>query len=199
MNKIYSKNKIFSGTGFTIIEIMVTVLCLALISGGAFSLFKSTIKTSDTGTRMMDYYQRSQKILMRLSRDIKEANYVHDEAPVMVAQNKVAALGISPETQKLEIIKQIPDFTKEPTGADKHIEFKTELITYKVEPMQTIPNKFKLMRKAGDKSDELVGDNLDELMFYRIDSETPAGNAGGKPTYGAGPKTIYVKIKMLVP
>ena len=199
MNKIYSKNKIFNSPGFTVVEIMVTILILTLISGGAFSLFKSTVKISDTGTRMMDYYQRSQKILMRLSRDIKEANYAHDEAPVMVEQNKVATLGISPETQKLEIVKQIPDFTKEPTGPEKHIEFKTELITYKVEPMQGKPNKFKLMRKAGDKPDELIGDNLDQLMFYRIDSETPAGAGGGKPTYGAGPKTIYVKIKMVVP
>lgn len=199
MNKKHSKNKIFGGAGFTIVEIMVTILILTLISGGAFSLFKSTVKISDTGTRMMDYYQRSQKILMRLSRDIKEANYAHDEAPVMVEQNKVATLGISPETQKLEIVKQIPDFTKEPTGPDKHIEFKTELITYKVEPMQGKPNKFKITRKAGDKPDELIGDNLDQLMFYRIDSETPAGAGGGKPTYGAGPKTIYVKIKMVVP
>ncbi len=199
MNKEYSKNKIFNGAGFTIVEIMVTILVLVLVSGGAFSLFQSTIKISDTGTRMMDYYQRAQKILMRLSRDIREANYAHDEAPVMVEQNKVATLGISPETQKLEIVKQIPDFTKEPTGPDKHIEFTTELITYKVEPMQGKPNKFKLTRKAGTKPDELMGDNLDQLMFYRIDSETPAGAGGGKPTYGAGPKTIYVKIKMLVP
>lgn len=198
MKKHRFKNRTYGGSGFTIVEILITILILVLISGGAFSLFKSTVKISDTGTRMMDYYQRAQKILMRLSRDIKEANYAHDEAPVMVEQNKVATLGISPETQKIEIVKQIPDFTKEPTGPDKHIEFKTELITYKVEPMQGKPNKFKLMRKSGDKPDELMGDNIDQLMFYRIDSETAAA-AGGAKTYGAGPKTIYVKIKMLVP
>lgn len=195
MKSILKFNKIKSKLAYSAIEMLVAVTVLALVSGGAYYLFKGSVKMSETGTKMMDYYQKAQKIVMRLSRDIKEANYVKPEAPIMIPQSQLNSLGITPETQKLEIVKQKPDFTKQPTGPSKHVEYTEEVITYKVEPMPG-EKEYKLIRQVNGKNDEEIATNIAELLFYRIEAEE---QTGGQKIYGTGPNTIYIRLKLFVP
>lgn len=182
---------------FTAIEVLTAVTIIAVLAGGAFYLFRGTVKMSETGTKMMDYHQRAQKIIMRLTRDIKEASYIKPDSPVMVRQDQIAALTVSPETQKIEIVKQKPDFTQTPAGPTKHVAYTEQTVTYKVEPVAGTSD-YKLLRKEGDNPEETVASDIGELLFYRIEGETQAA-AGGPKIYGAGPKTVYINLKMIVP
>jgi type II secretory pathway pseudopilin PulG len=197
MKKNINKNLIIGGGAFSVLEILVVVAVMSVLAGGAFHLFRGTIKMSEKGTQMMDYHQRAQKIIMRLTRDIKEASYIKPDSPAMITQDKIAALTVSPETQKIEIVKQTPDFFKTPTGPTKHVEYSEETVTYKVEPVAGASD-YKLVRKQGDKDEEIIASNIDELLFYRLEGETQAA-AGGPKVYGAGPKTVYINLKMIVP
>ncbi len=182
---------------FSIIEIVVVVAVLAAISSGAFYLFRGAVKMSEKGTQMMDYHQRAHRIIMRLTRDIKEASYIKPDSPALITQDKIANLTVSPETQKIEIVKQKPDFTKTPAGPSKHVEYDEELVTYKVEPIAGTSD-YRLMRQQDSGPEEIVSAGIAELLFYRIEGETQAA-ANGPKIYGAGPKTVYINLKMIVP
>ncbi len=197
MNEV--KNKLFRPyeKAFSVIEILIAVTVMAVLASGAFYLFRGTVKMSEKGTQMMDYHQRAQKIIMRLTRDIKEASYIKPDSPALVTQDKIAALTVSPETQKIEIVKQKPDFTKTPSGPSKHVEYTEDTVVYKVEPMAG-SSDYKLTRKEGANPEETIASNIGELLFYRIEGETQAA-AGGPKIYGAGPKTVYINLKMIVP
>lgn len=197
MNKFVKRSAGAAKKAFTAIEVLTAVTIIAVLAGGAFYLFRGTVKMSETGTKMMDYHQRAQKIIMRLTRDIKEASYVKPDSPALITQDKVAALTVSPETQKIEIVRQKPDFTQTPSGPSKHVVYTEETITYKVEPIAG-SSDYKLLRKQGANPEETVAENIAELLFYRIEGETQVA-AGAPKIYGAGPKTVYINLKMIVP
>ncbi len=197
MKRTINKNLITGRKAFSVLEILVVVAVMSLLAGGAFYLFRGTVKMSEKGTQMMDYHQHAQKIIMRLSRDIKEASYIKADSPALITQDKIAALTVSPETQKIEIVKQKPDFTKTPSRPTKQVEYKEETVTYKLEPVDG-SSDYKLLRKQGDNDEELVASNIGQLLFYRLEGEAPAA-PGGPKVYGAGPKTVYIDLKMVVP
>lgn len=197
MNENKSRRALINNTAFSVLEILVVVAVMSVLAGGAFYLFRGTVKMSEKGTQMMDYHQRAQKIIMRLTRDIKEASYIKPDSPALITSDKIAALTVSPETQKIEIVKQKPDFTKTPAGPTKHVEYTEEIVTYKVEPVAG-SSDYKLLRKEGANAEELISSNIGELLFYRLEGEAQAA-AGGPKVYGAGPKTVYINLKMIVP
>lgn len=197
MNENKNRRTLVNNMAFSVLEILVVVAVMSVLAGGAFYLFRGTVKMSEKGTQMMDYHQSAQKIIMRLTRDIKEASYIKPDSPALITQDKIAALTVSPETQKIEIVKQKPDFTKTPSGPTKHVEYTEETVTYKVEPVAG-SSDYKLMRKQGANADELIASNIGELLFYRLEGEAQAA-AGGPKVYGAGPKTVYINLKMVVP
>lgn len=193
-HNILEKRNIDGRRAFSLLELLIVATAIIVVAGGAFTLFRGTVKMSEKGTQMMDQFQRAQRIVLRLARDIREANYAKPEAPIIVDADKIATVENSPESHKIEIIKQKPDFSTPATGASKHLNYTEESVIYQVEQMQG-SQKFKLLRKEGAR-DELVADNIEQLTFYRVAHET---TVNGQNVLGTGDKTIYIVLKMTVP
>jgi len=191
---IFKKNDILKKSAFSLIELLIVMTALIVVAGGAFTLFRGTVKMSEKGTQMMDQFQTAQRIVLRLARDIREANYAKPDAPIVVDADKISTVENSPESHKIEIIKQKPDFSVPASGASKHLNYTEDTVVYQVEQMQN-SQKFKLLRKEGGR-DEVVADNIEQLTFYRVAHET---TVNGKNVLGTGDKTIYIVLKMVVP
>ncbi|MEZ7893547.1 MAG: hypothetical protein QMC67_17560 [Candidatus Wallbacteria bacterium] len=206
------KYKIIGSKGMSMPEILVVIVGIAVVSGGAYTLFSGTIKTSGQGTKMMESQQNAQKIIMRITRDLKDANYIEADAPKFINADETATVELpsgknfnEEPFKNLVIVKQTPNFTDKPSGADKnkHILWTPETITYSLKPMPAPDDKkFNLTRKltssdSSKNSEEIVGSNISVLRFYRIMPSAVSSSDPSKNVYGAGAQTVYIYLKLL--
>lgn len=175
--------------GFSLVEVAMAVLLLALILAALFKTFSSGQKMAGIELQNHTINDETQKIVLKLMDEIRSANRVDAERPGFMAEgigmtdytklDERDSANPENEKNKLVLTRLKYDFTKDPPGISKMVA------TYSVVKDPSFPtNKGALMikREAAEFDDKdvlvsgpkttTIADSLDAVNFYRI---MPAG------------------------
>ena len=195
------KNRI-ARAAFSLLELMIGIVILALLFGGAFRL----LSTGMTGSReaMQNHFINDdmQKVVDFLTNDIHESSALSKRFPPFVAQGDEWGLKTDGEANKLVLTKVQFDFRKDFRALSGQEKFYTKSqITYRVEkgPDQT----YALFRECLpfdafgkplplQKVQKTLAEGFDEFVFFRYKEPGGVGDQDKIPSA----RGIFFRMKM---
>ena len=169
-------------SGTTIIELMSVLIILSLVLTGLYRVFSG----ANRGAReMMVNHQvndQVQRLLMRISDDIREASYILPDFPKSVPMGQENTLNSFDANTGLCFAKVHYDFTKDPNLlAPDQGNYYQDRIYYYLEPedpdnatapwvlmKDIVPFNDRMQEVVAKKSKELIMEGIQDLVFYRL-------------------------------
>ena len=108
--------------GVTIIELMIVLIILALISTALFRVFNSAQKTTTEITENHTINDKLDRLVIKITDDLREANYVYSDFPPIYKPNEISNLKTDPNIS-IKFIKVDYDFTKNPANLPRKSKF----------------------------------------------------------------------------
>lgn len=91
------KTKFLFKNGFTLVEIMIVVLCISLVMGSAFTLLRAGRRTSLSGMMRIDTTLEARRVIRQLHADLKTAAFIPQHNSFFSIDDIVRESGASPE------------------------------------------------------------------------------------------------------
>ncbi|MBF0502517.1 MAG: prepilin-type N-terminal cleavage/methylation domain-containing protein [Candidatus Riflebacteria bacterium] len=194
----------FTGrNGVTIIELMFVILILSILLSGVYRVFfqgqRQALEIMDSHVVNDDV----QRLVDRLTDDIREANYVDDNVPPVVAMGAESSLKSDDANNWLFFTKLQFDFTKDPNLPNQKI-YTQQKVVYYLEGPKNVRGKdgppWALIREMTPWDDHgvvqttkkekvTIMEDIDELIFYRLNN--PASSVDSP-----GTNNVFIRIVM---
>ena len=188
---------------FTLVETMVTIILMVLVLTSLWNVFSSTQKNAREVMENHSINDEMDRTLIKITDDVREANYIASDSPPMYEQSQVTNNEIKTENEKnqLKFIKVKYDFSKDPSSlGDNETNYTATQIVYRVEkdsePVPTENSKWVLIREMtpldskkepieSEMTVHTILSGIDECLFYRI--KDPEAVRSGN---------IYIKLQI---